>query len=182
MSPAQFICGNAIDLDANILLPRDEIDLDFESLTRSTDEMSTLQDELIEITARLLKESDGLQQSPNITQFGVDTFVLVQQRTTPETRMHTLWRGSMRVVSHNFVEYTLLDLVTHEEKLYHMTQLKAFHFDPTHVDPTDIAGRNYLEFFIENILDMKGNIRAYKSLTFYVKWLNYTHEHNTWES
>ena len=74
--------------------------------------MLTLQDELIEITARLLKESDDLhnaQQSPNITQFGVDTFVLVQQRTSPETRMHTLWRGPMQVVSHNFAEYTLLD-------------------------------------------------------------------------
>ena len=55
--------------------------------------MLTLQDELIGITARLRKESDDLhnaQQSPNITQFGVDTFVLVQQRTTPETRMPTL--------------------------------------------------------------------------------------------
>ena len=42
--------------------------------------MLTLQDELIEITARLLKESDDLhnaQQPPNGTQFGVDTFVLV---------------------------------------------------------------------------------------------------------
>ena len=37
VSPAQLIYGNAIDLDANILLPRDEIDLDFDSLTRSTD-------------------------------------------------------------------------------------------------------------------------------------------------
>ena len=107
VSPAQLIYGNAIDLDANILLPRDEIDLDFDSLTRSTDKMLTLQDELIEITARLLKESDDLhnaQQLPNVTQFGVDTFVLVQQRTSPETRMHTLWRGPMRVVSHNFAE------------------------------------------------------------------------------
>ena len=146
--------------------------------------MLTLQDELITITARPLKESDDLhngQQPPNVTQFGVATFVLVQQRTTPETRMHTLWRGPMRVVSHNFAEYTLLDLVTHKKKLYHMTQLKPFHFDPAHVDPTDIAGRDYLEFFTEDILDMKGNIRAYKSLTLYVKWLNYTHEHNTWE-
>ena len=65
--------------------------------------------------------------------------------------MHTLWRGPMRVVCHNFAEYTLLDLVTHKEKLYHMTQLKPFHFDPTHVDPTDIARRDYLEFFIEDI-------------------------------
>ena len=74
-----------------------------DSLTRSTDKMLTLQDELIEITARLLKESDDLhnaQQPPNVTHFGVDTFVLVQQRTTPETHMHTLWRGPMRVVSH----------------------------------------------------------------------------------
>ena len=82
--------------------------------------------------------------------------MLVQQRTTPETRMHTLWRGPMRVISHNFAEYTLLDLVTHKEKLYHMTQLKPFHFDPTHVDPTDTARRDYLEFFVEDILDMKG--------------------------
>ena len=36
ISPAQLIYGNAIDLDANILLPRDEIDLDLDSLTRST--------------------------------------------------------------------------------------------------------------------------------------------------
>ena len=118
MSPAQLIYGNVIDLDTNILLARDEIDLDFDSLTRSTDKMSTLQDELITITARLLKESDDLhnaQQPPNITQFGVDTFVLVQQRTTPETRMDTLWRGPMRVVSHDFAEYTPLDLVTHKE-------------------------------------------------------------------
>ena len=43
--------------------------------------MLTLQDELIQITARLLRESDDIynaQQSPNITQFCVDTYVLVQ--------------------------------------------------------------------------------------------------------
>ena len=168
VSPAQLIYGNSIDLDANILLPRDEIDLDFHSLSKSTDTMLTLQDELIQITACLLKESDDIhnaQQSPNITQFGVDTYVLVQQRTTPETRMHTLWRGPMRVVSHNFAEYILLDLITHKEKVYHTTQQKPFQFDPTHVDPTDIARRDYLEFFIEDILEMKGNIRAYKTLT-----------------
>ena len=86
--------------------------------------MLTSQDELIHITARLLKESDDIhnaQQSPNITQFGVDTYVLVQQRTTPETRMNTLSRGPMRVVSHNFAEYTLFDLITHEEKVHHKT-------------------------------------------------------------
>ena len=69
--------------------------------------MLSLQDELIEITSRLLKESDDIHNAQqSITQFGVNTFVLVQQRTTPETRMHTLCRGPMCVVSHNFAEYT----------------------------------------------------------------------------
>ena len=143
VSPAQLIYGNSIDLDANILLPRDEIGLDFQSLTKSTDTMLTLQDELIQMTARLLKELDDIhnaQQSPNITQFGVDTYVLVQQRTTPETRINTLWCGSVRLVSHNFAEYTLLDLIKHKEKVYHMTQINLFKFDSTHVDPTLLVG------------------------------------------
>ena len=87
----------------------------------------------------------------------------------------------MRVVGLNFAEYTLLDLITHKEKVYHMTQLKPFQFDPTQVDPIDIDRREYPEFFTEDILEMKGNIRAYLTLTFHVKCLNYTQEHKTWE-
>ena len=34
VSPAQLIYDNSIDLDANILLPRDEIDLDFKLLAK----------------------------------------------------------------------------------------------------------------------------------------------------
>ena len=42
-----------------------------------------------------------------------------------------------------------------------MTQLKPFVFDPMTTDPTDIARRDYLEFFIEDVLDMKGDISSY---------------------
>ena len=93
VSPAQLIYGNSIDLDANILLPRDEIDLDFHSLSKSTDTMLTLQDELIQITARLLKESDDIhnaQQSPNITQFGVDKCARATANNTRNTHEHTM--------------------------------------------------------------------------------------------
>ena len=36
--------------------------------------------------------------------------------------------------------------------------MKPLVFDPMKTDPTDIARRDYLEFFIEDILDMKGDI------------------------
>ena len=184
MTPAQLVYGNAIDLDANILLPRDEIDLNPLTATTSTFDMLRIQDELMKITARLLKESDDLhnaQQSDDITEFPPDSFVLATQRTTPETRIHTLWRGPFRVVSNYFAEYTLLDLVTDKHVKYHMTQLKPFHFDPMRTDPIDIARRDYLEFFVEEILDMTGNISQYGTLKFHVKWLNYPQECNTWE-
>ena len=50
-----------------------------------------------------------------------------------------------------------------------------------HTDRTDVARRDYLEFFIEEIIDMRGNISSYGALEFEVKWLNYPSESSTWE-
>ena len=64
-----------------------------------------MQDELIRITAQLLKESDDLHnagQSTEITVFPANSFVLVAQRTTPETRMHTKWRGPLKVTNRSY--------------------------------------------------------------------------------
>lgn len=88
--------------------------------------MLKTQDELIRITAELLIESDRihrLTEAEEVTEFEVDEFVLVAQRSQLETRMHTQWRGPMRVVAVNHAEYTLLNLVTNKEVIYHMTQL-----------------------------------------------------------
>ena len=55
--------------------------------------MIKIQSDLIQIAARLLKESDdehNEKQNPEITHFEVGSYVLVTQRTQPETRMHTL--------------------------------------------------------------------------------------------
>lgn len=181
---AKLIYGNAIDLDANILLPRDEINLDMDNVTHSTEKIMQMQDELIRITANLLKEADEKRKaggSTDYTTFEIDSLVLVTHRTSKPTRMHTLWKGPMQVVANDLDEYTLLDLITNREKRYHVSNIKQFEFDPTKVNPTDIARRDYLEFFIEDILAMEGNIRVVGTLKFHVKWLNYPHDRNTWE-
>jgi transposase InsO family protein len=183
-TPAKLVYGNSIDLDANLILPRDEVNLNWDNVTYSTEKIMQMQDELIRITAELLKKSDdehNASGSTDYTTFDIDSFVLVQHRNAPPTRMHTLWLGPMRVVSNVLDEYTLLDLVTNREKRYHLSQMKEFIFDPKRVNPTDIARRDYLEFFIEDILAMSGNTRAIGSLKFHVKWLNYPQESNTWE-
>ena len=171
-------------MDEGILTPRGEIYLIPENITISSTYMIKIQSEFIRIAARLLKESDdehNEKQNPDIIHFEVGSYVLVTQRTQPEARMQTLWHGPLRVLSNKKGEYTLLNLITLKDVKYHMSQLKTFLFNPLHTDPTDVARRDYLEFFIEEITEMRGNISSYGALEFEVKWLNYPSDSNTWE-
>ena len=60
--------------------------------------------------------------------------------------------------------------------------MKPFFFDPTHTNPIDIARRDYLEFFIESILQHKGDAKSRKTqLSFLIKWVGYDETYNSWE-
>jgi hypothetical protein len=48
-----------------------------------------------------------------------------------------------------------------------------FEYDSLNTDPTDIARRDYLEFFVERILEISGDCSKVSSLQFKVKWLGY---------
>ena len=115
VSPAQLLYGNAINMDEEILIPRGEVNLTPENIVISSTNMIQIQSDLIGIAARILKESDdehNEKQNPDVTQFEVGSYVLVTQCTQPETRMHTLWRGPMRILSNKKGEYKLLNLTT----------------------------------------------------------------------
>ena len=87
----------------------------------------------------------------------------------------------MKVIDHKHGEYTLLDLTTNKEKQYHSTQMIKFHFDPTRTDPTDVSRKDYLEFFIETILQHTGDPKWLSTLQFKIKWLGYDESYNSWE-
>ena len=78
-------------------------------------------------------------------------------------------------------QYTLLDLTTKKEKEYHSTQLKKFIFNPIRTSPSDVARKDYLEFFVESILSHTGNTKILSTLEFKVKWLGYDETHNSFE-
>jgi Chromo (CHRromatin Organisation MOdifier) domain len=87
----------------------------------------------------------------------------------------------MKVISNQLSEYALLDLVTKKEKNIHAKRIKQFHFSPT-ADPLDIARRDYLELFVEEILAHRGNVKKDSTLQFFVKWQGYPDSSNSWES
>ena len=115
-------------------------------------------------------------------EFDIDSYVLVHYHSgAPPTRLHTIWKGPLRVLKVQDSTYTLLDLVTNKEYRYHASDMKPFIFDPLKVDPHDVARHDYLEFFVEEILGHRGDFRRKSSLEFHIKWLGYDHTRNTWE-
>jgi hypothetical protein len=156
-------------------------------LSESASKMLLLQDNILLTAKRSLQVSDSIRiasymDNQSKTEYAADSYVLVKHRTgQPPTRMHTLWKGPLRVISTSKSLVLLWDIVNNKEKTYHVTDLKQFYFDPLKTDPVDIARRDYLEFFIEEILDHKGNFRKLKSLSFLVRWRGYSPEFDKWE-
>jgi hypothetical protein len=67
-------------------------------------------------------------------------------------RLHTHWRGPMKVVTGSDSRYLLYDLITHKQKVYHVSDMKPFIYDPAVTTPLDVARRDYIEFFVETII------------------------------
>jgi hypothetical protein len=65
----------------------------------------------------------------------------------------------MRVASGSDSHYLLYDLITHKKKTYNVSDMKPFLYDPAVTSPLDVARRDYMEFFVEFIVDHRGNIK-----------------------
>ena len=75
----------------------------------------------------------------------------------------------MRVTSGSNSRYKLLDLVTHKEKVYHTSDMKPFLYDSTVTNPLDVARRDHMEFFVESVIDMKGDTNSKRIFSQVVK-------------
>ena len=70
--------------------------------------------------------------------------------------------------------------MTGKEKDFHVSDMKPFVFDSAVVDLLDVARRDYMEYFVDKILQHRGNPKKSSSMEFEVSWLNYPPE-STWE-
>ena len=59
--------------------------------------------------------------------------------------------------------------------------MKPFVFDSALVGPMDVARRDYMEYFVDKILQHHGNPKKSSANEFEVSWLNYPPDSNTWE-
>lgn len=185
ISAAQLLFGNVINLDRGIFLPIEERQESSKPLSQHMSNMLAIQNNLLKAAAKELLRTDLLhmtKQTFPYTEFEPNSYVLVHYRSgAPPSRLHTFWRGPMKVISGNNSRYLLQDLVTNKEKEYHVSDMKPFKFNPLKTNPLDVARRDHMEFFVEKIIKHKGNVKNKKDLFFLVKWLTFDDSHNSWE-
>ena len=186
ISSSQMLFGNVLNLDRGIFLPREERQPSNKPLSKYLSDLILMQDNLLKASAKELLRTDLLHltsKEQNVhKEYPIDSYVLVHYRTgLPPSRLHTPWQGPMRVIKGFNSRYTLLDLITGKEKDYHVSDMKPFVFDSATTDPLDIARRDQMEFFIDSILEHRGNLHRKTEIEFLVHWLNYDHTHDTWE-
>jgi len=188
VSPNELVFGGKIDLDGGFLDTPMIVSKDVNVAAWSSD-MINLQSKLINIAQKRQAEQDEkfMQKSQNnlITQYDVNSFVLVLYPASAmgqraPTKLHTHWKGPMRVISNKGAEYLLHDLVQDKQIPIHVKRLKKFEHDPIHVDPLAIAAKDYEEDEVELILEHKGDPKRKSSLDFLVRWLGYDETEDLW--
>jgi hypothetical protein len=140
---------------------------------------------LFNITRRRTNEPD--------TVFPVNSYVFIEYqpvmntgRRQAPTKLHAPLKGPYKVLASEFAKYTLLNLVTGNTEVAHIKTLRAFEFDPTMIDPREVAKADHLEYTVENIIRHDGEFTdkkattKYKNIAFLVKWEGFDDDRNSW--
>ena len=76
---------------------------------------------------------------------------------------------------------TAADLVKGKQIKTHIHNLRPFVFNPTQVNPLDVAQQNDQEFVVDGILAHRGNHHRRSTMEFLVRWAGYDESSNSWE-
>jgi Chromo (CHRromatin Organisation MOdifier) domain len=145
-------------------------------------DMLHMQDSLLKASAKERLRTDLLHQTQSQmsqhTEYPINSYVLVHYRTgSPPSRLHTNWRGPLRVVKGDNSRYTLYDLVSQKTSVYHVSDMKPFLYDPVITNPVDVARRDHI---VERILSHRG-LPKRSQIEFLVKKQDYPDSENSWE-
>ena len=130
-------------------------------------------------------EARGAELAP--TEFPVGSYVLVRYPKTAmgrkaPSKLHSPWKGPMKVLSINGNRYTLLNLVTMKDEQAHVTSLKKFEYNKDRVDPRQVAMKEANVFDVEKIIEHRcKNPKRISTYEFRVRWMGYNEADDTWE-
>jgi hypothetical protein len=193
VAPAQLLFGDSIQLDRGVFLPIQKLDNSTptdKDLATWMDKMLTKQRKIMAMAQELQRRNDKLnytrRDKQNYTEFPINSYVLVAYPHTrmgqrPPIKTMTPYRGPMRVILCHDSTYLIQDLVTQKTEQVHVSLLKKFEYDPTLVDPVEVAMHDTKEYVVESILGHTGSFDDKSTLKFQVRWKGYGPQDDTFE-
>jgi hypothetical protein len=208
VSPAQLLFGNAVNLDRGIFLPAEnetssnnKRDNKKSSLSKWIDTMLSQQMTLLRIAAEIQEQKDidhlrevgpdhpsRTERVSALTEFPVNSYVLVQYPHNSyggalqgrPTKLHSYWKGPMRVVNQVGNKVVLHNLVSDKLEEHHVTALKQFRHYHKFDTPLAVACRDDQNFIVEAIRAHSGDVNRKSTLDFLVKWEGLSDDYNRW--
>ena len=188
VSPNELKFGGMVNLDCGFLIPVEAVP-NQTNISEWSQNMLRTQAKLVQLAQLRQRTVDEkhieARSRGEITVFAPNSFVLVRPPWSamghrPPSKLHTDWRGPLRVVNNTGAQYTLFNMVTGKTEDVHVTRLKNFEYEPGLVDPLKLAAADYDEFVIERVLDHAGDPKRKSSLDFLVKWAGFDDSENLW--
>ena len=188
-APIEIIFGNGINLERGFLTPFTISEVE-DNMSDFVKGLKTFQNKVIAATKKKLlehaEEHIGTQED-KVSVFPDDSYVLMSHpsrdgKAKPPTKQSSMWKGPYRVIKHEGNTYTLLDFIQDKEIQVNVQRLKEFQLGED-INPIDIASRDRDEFIVEDVLDIRGDIKVnnLSKIELLVKWAGYDDSENTWE-
>ena len=147
--------------------------------------MLARQAELIQVAQQHQREKDDHHMASTdgtpITEYPLNSYVLVSYNVRPPDKFTTRWQGPMQVINRQGSVYTVQNLITKKAEDVHISRLAPFRYSPKHTDPKKIAMHDEQEFLIETILSHRGSRHHKTKMEFLVKWTGFADTENSWE-
>ena len=188
-TPAELMFGPAATLDRYIIDHNPNLTELSGHVPESVAEQHRLHKAILERARLLQQEADAahLQETRGTpVQYDVGSYVLLEYPVSmagkrPPRKLMTRKRGPLKVIEVNGSDYALQDCITKEIEHVHLSRILPFYYDPTQVDPEEIAYRDKGEFEVESIVDHNGTLDQPKSAwDFKVRWKGYSSEEDLW--
>ena len=192
ISPNELVFGKNVNLDRGVLFPNYETTSNPQRMSDYIRQQTELQTIALQVAMQTQQLTDlrHLQSGEVLPkdEFKIGDYVLVQYESNNHkapTKLHPRWRGPCRVVNVTVRPqgdiYTVQHLDSTKYEDFHVKLLRAFNYDPNHVDPVHIATTDNQSFLVDRILNhrftSKRKLRG--SMEVQVRWVGY--DRPTWE-
>jgi transposase InsO family protein len=173
VSPAELLFGNAVKLSRHLLLPESAVTDSAmgRNLSQRMSDMLKAQTRLIKVAQETQVALDSHHMSsfdPGFTEFPINSYVLYNHPEGRADKLSMTKRGPYRVVNIQGSQYTIQDLVSEKNFDTHISNLSPFNYDPNRTDPKDVALAEQQEFYVERILNHRGDKTRRKTMEFLV--------------